>query len=343
MKLSQAKQYPKKLATIADVAREAGVSPKTVSRVVNANDYVKESTRERIELAIEKLGYRPNRAARSLASSSNTIIGLVMPNSSNPYFAEVVRGVEEFVQDQGYNVLIVNTKSNVDKECRALEILEEHRADGVILNTPQLPDDELKSALMRQKASVIIGRDPVGDLAGLINIDVRSAMFQAVKHLLQIGRSRIAYAKLQADQVYPQRERLTGFLQACRQYDLPEPEFYSSGDGSIQDGLEATLNFLSQEQQVDAIICYNDMVAMGALEACDRLGIHVPDDIAIIGFDDLVYSSLQRISLTTFRIPRYEVGMTAARMLFARMNGQADSQEFIIRPEFIQRSSTSLH
>lgn len=340
MKSIPNQQFPPKPATIVDVAREAGVSPKTVSRVINANDYVSESTREKIETAIEKLGYRPNRAARSLASTSNTIIGLVMPNATNAYYAEVVRGVEEYVQDQGYNVLMVNTQGDNERERHALEILEEHRADGVILNTPQLPDEELKSALQRQKASVIIGSDPVGDLAGLINIDVRSAMFQAVEHLVSIGRARIAYAKLPADQVYPQRERLTGFLQACKQYNLPEPEIYTTGD-TLQASRDATLTFLSQDRQVDAIICYNDLVAIGAVEACDRLSIHIPEDIAIIGFDDLVYLSLQRISLTTFRIPRYEVGMTAAQMLFARMNGQIDSQEFIFSPEFIQRASTS--
>lgn len=330
-----------KAATLADVAKLAGVSAKTVSRVINANDYVSEETRARVESAIEKLGYSPNRAARSLASNSNTVIGLVLPDISNAYFSEVIAGVECVAQEHQYSVLLLNSGSEPERERDAFRILEEHRVDGLILNTPVLQENELRTLVQRQRAMVMIGHDPIGDHAGIVNVDVRSAMAEAVEYLVKSGRRNIAYVKPNPDNRFPHRERLVGLQDAARRFQLDVSPILIDQAGRSFEGTSANvISVLSNQPEINAIICYNDETAFAVLDACDRQGLRVPDDVSIIGFDDVMYSRLQRISLTTFHIPRYDVGVTAGKMLFDRMAGNLDSQEVLLRPTFIKRLST---
>lgn len=327
--------------TMDDVAREAGVSAKTVSRVINGNDYFSEDTRIRVQNAIEKLNYRPNRSARSLVSNRNTVIGLALPDIAHAYFAEVVAGIERVAQERGYNVLLINTRTEPDRERDAFRLLEEYRVDGLIFNTPTLPNDELVALLRRQKASVVIGHDALGDVCGLVNVDVRSAMIEAVEVLVQAGRSNIAYVKVTPDDRYPTRERLRGYHEAVAALQLPANDDYIVDTAGDFDQTGKTVEaLLRSHPEINAIICYNDATALNVIEACDHLGVNIPGDVAIVGFDDIPYSKLHRISLTTFAIPRFELGVAAAKMLFDRMTGTTDSHEIIFRPTFVQRNST---
>lgn len=330
-----------KTITLDDVAKEAGVSRKTVSRVINANGYVSEATRQRVELAVDKLGYRPNLVARSLASDRSTVIGLMIPSITNRYFSQVIAGVESVAQENEYSVLLLNSYGDGDRERDVLRLLEEHRVDGLVYNTPTLPIPELRQLLLRQKAAVIIGHDPLDDLAGTVNVDVSTAMTQAVEHLVDVGRRRMAYIKPGIDERYPHRKRLEGLRRGYRELGLgTQPLLVEALGKNIQDTSDQVEAWLRTRPDVDGIICYNDETAFATIEACDRLGIQVPDDIAIVGFDDISLSRLQRISLTTFRIPRYEVGRSAARILFERIAGTFDTSEVIIEPEFVKRDST---
>jgi LacI family transcriptional regulator len=332
---------PYKAATIIDVAREAGVSPRTVSRVVNGNDYVRQETYDRVQDVISRLGYRPSRAARSLVYDRSMIIGLAIPEVKNPYFAEVIGGVEYVAQEHGYNVLLFNAQNLAERERDIFRILEENRADGLIFNTPRLPVAELKELLQRQKAAVLIGHDPIDHSAGIVNIDILSAMNQATDHMLQAGRRNLAYVKPPNDSIYPHRQRFQGFLAALKRHQIEynqdhivecQPEWESS--------YHAIREFLQTHPEVNGLICYHDLMAFGAIEACDALGLAVPDQVAVIGFDDITFSGLNRLSLTTFKIPRFEVGVQAARMLFDRMQGLTDPGTIIIDTEFVRRNST---
>lgn len=330
-----------KTITLDDVAKEAGVSRKTVSRVINANGYVSEATRKRVELAVNKLGYLPNLVARSLASDRSTVIGLMIPSITNRYFSQVIAGVDSVAQENQYSVLLLNSYGDGDRERDVLRLLEEHRVDGLVYNTPTLPIPELRQLLLRQKAAVIIGHDPLDDLAGTVNVDVSTAMAQAVEHLVDVGRRRIAYIKPGIDERYPHRKRLEGLRRCFQELGLgTQPLLVEALGKNIQDTSDQVEAWLRTQPDIDAIICYNDETAFATIEACDRLGIQVPDDIAIVGFDDISLSQLQRISLTTFRIPRYEVGATAARILFERIAATFDTSEVIIKPEFVKRDST---
>ncbi len=326
--------------TIIDVAREAGVSPKTVSRVINSNDYVSLPTRQRVEEAIHHLNFRMNRAARSLASDRSAIIGLAIPDVSNPYYAELVSGVEQVAHEQGYSVLLFNTINDHDREINALQILEEHRADGIIYNTPSLSDAELAQRLQRQRAAVLIGHDAVGDLAGVVNIDTYAAAVKAVEHLVGAGRCKIAYLRF-SQPTYPHRERLRGVVDGLHRCGLTlNPEYVVDCTGNLHVDHELVRTLLSKHPEIDAIIGYHDLLAFVGMEACDSLGINIPDDVAVIGFDDIIFASLRRISLTTFRIPRFEVGVSAAQMLFSRIAGQNDPALTVLKTTLIQREST---
>ncbi len=326
--------------TIVDVAREAGVSPKTVSRVVNGNDYVSAQTRERVQAAIDRLHFRMNRAASSLASDRSAIIGLAIPDVSNPYYAEVVSGVQQVAQEQNYSVLLFNTNNNHERELSALRILEEHRADGIIYNTPSISDDELKQRLQRQRAAVLIGHDAVGELAGIVNIDTYEAAVQAVDHLIETGRRRIAYVSYPKPS-YPHRDRLRGVIDGMNAHQRPlDPDYVLDCTNNLQVDQGLIRALLTDHPEIDGIICYNDLLALTAIEACNSLGIAIPGDVAIIGFDDILFSSLKRISLTTFRIPRFEVGVRAAKMLFGRIAGHNDPAQIILKTTLIQRGST---
>lgn len=330
-----------KTITLDDVAKEAGVSRKTVSRVINANGYVSEETRQRVEIAVNKLGYRPNLLARSLASDRSTVIGIIIPSIANRYFSQVIAGVEAVAHENEYSVLLLNSYGDPDRERDALHLLEEHRVDGLVYNTPTLPVTELRQLLLRQKAVVIIGHDPLDDLAGTVNVDVSTAMIQAVEHLVDVGRRHIAYIKPGINDRYPHRKRLEGLRRGFQELALgTQPLLVEALGRNIQDTSDQVEAWLRSQPHVDGIICYNDETAFATIEACDRLGILVPDDIAIVGFDDISLSRLQRISLTTFRIPRYEVGATAARILFERIAATFETAEVIIKPEFVKRAST---
>ncbi|MCA9892248.1 MAG: LacI family DNA-binding transcriptional regulator [Anaerolineae bacterium] len=330
-----------KTVTLDDVAQEAGVSRKTVSRVINANGYVSEITRQRVEKAVEKLDYRPNLLARSLASDRSTVIGIIIPSIANRYFSQVIAGIESVAQENAYSVLLLNSYGDMNRERDALHLLEEHRVDGLVYNTPCLAVADLKDMLQRQKASVMIGHDPIGDLSGVVNVDIYSAMIEAVQHLVDVGRRRIAYIKPDADQRYPHRKRLEGLQQGLRNLHLDtEPLLVEAIGRDIEETSDRVEDWLRTQPDVDAIICYNDEHAFATIEACDRLGYRIPEDIAVVGFDDISLSRIQRISLTTFHIPRFEVGATAARILFERIGGNFDTPEVMIKPEFTKRDST---
>ncbi len=327
--------------TIVDVAREAGVSPKTVSRVVNGNGYVSDATLERVQDAIDRLDYRVNRAAQSLVSDRTTTIGLVVPNVSNPFFPEVFASIQQTALEQDYTVLVFQTQDRPDLERRALDILDEHRVAGTILYIPSLPDDELRSRLQRQTAVVLIGHNALHDLAGIVQVDLYDAAFQAVKHLVQANCRILAYIDGPPDERFVNQERYRGLQAAMKAHNLTiMPELFVHCAGTIEASRQAAAALLTQNPAIDAIICHHDVLAYGALEACDHLQIAVPDQVAVVGFDDISFSGLQRISLTTLRFPKTDIGTQAAQMLFRRIEGNFEANEIVLKTQLIHRDST---
>ena len=329
-------------ATIIDVAKIAGVSPKTVSRALTGNGYVSNKTLQRVKQAADQLGYRVNRAAQSLVSARSSIIGLIVPTVSNPFFPEVFTSIQETALANNYTVSVFETLNRPDLERRAINLLNEHRAAGLIVYIPQLSDEDLQSLLQHNSATVLIGHNSLRELAGLVRVDLHDAAVQAVNHLVDIGRHHIAYLDIETR--VPQHvnlERVYGLREAMDRHQLAiEPKYFIYCDGTMTDARHRVEIFLKEHSEIDSIICHHDMLAYGALEACDSLHISVPDQVAVVGFDDISLSSLKRISLTTLQFPKAEIGGQAVQMLIKRIEGDLSPMEVVLKTKLIQRGST---
>ena len=325
-------------ATLADVARMAGVSAKTVSRVVRGNDYVSEKTLERVQQAIKETGYIPNRAARSLASDRTGVVGIIIPSIINPFYPEVVSGIEHICLEHDYNLLMFNTLGDNRREREALRYLRENRADGVIFQCPAITVvDEFEEALMHHRAAVVLGSYPLSVPTGIVRLDIRDAISQVLDHLVQVGRRKLAYIGPQND-TYAVSERLNGITEAAERFDLPIEYAFTGTD--VKDGYQTTMKLLESHPEINGLICYHDLLAYGALDGCIDLGVSIPEQVAVVGFDDISYSALKRISLTTLRVPKFALGVQAANLLFSMINGEDIPLEIVVGTELVHRGST---
>jgi LacI family transcriptional regulator len=331
-----------KNTTLADVARRAGVSSKTVSRVINNNDYVSAATRQKILEAVEALDYRPHRAARSLASNRSLIIGLTIPDITNPFFPEMIRGVERVAMDNDYNTLIYNTELIALRDHQAFALLEETRVDGIIVCSMRLNDAELRSFLERQPSAVLVNRVLPGGPAGVVRVDFYNAMRQVTQYLLDCGRRALGYLTISHhDFSYSSQERFRGFRDTLHANDLPlVAEHVWRCAATVEDSFRAASEILRDHLELDALICFNDMIASGVLEACAVHHVPVPDQLAVTGFDNVMFSPLLKTALTTVHVDKFRLGVHAAQMLFDQINGRAHETEIILEAELVLRQST---
>ena len=326
--------------TIVDIARVAGVSPQTVSRVINNKADVSDETRGRIQELIEEMGYRPNRTARGLVSQRNWTIGVLITDIANPFFPEVIRGIQAVALDHDYNVSVYNSDNKPHRERQALQLLEESRVDGIIVHAPILPTLELIDLLRRQRSAVLIGRQLPREVAGIVDIDLPAGAAEATQYLLSMGRDRLAY--IGHFPVPPERpERLDGIQRALSAAGMDPAELLIQGCEIEPDSvMAAAVEILRSPRNINGILCYNDMIAFNVLKACRALEIRVPEDVAVIGYDDIFFSAYCVPSLTTVHIPKYELGKRAAQMLFDRLDNKAEDSKTVFTPRLVVRDST---
>jgi len=326
--------------TMSDVAREAGVSLMTVSRVVNDKGEISPATRQRVLAVIERLGYRPSGIARGLATRHTSTLGLVIPDVSNPFFSEVARGAEHVAYAEGYNVFLCNTEEDPERELAVLESLEEKRVDGVLLCSSRLDDGALRQAVAHHPAVVLVNRRLANEAAGRVLVDDETGGRAAVQHLLQAGHRAVGFLAGPPTS-HSGQERAKGYRAALAAAGLPyNPAWVRPCPPTVAGGLETTRHLLTACPELTALFCYNDLVAVGALQACAELGRAVPTDLAIVGFDDIPLAALVTPPLTTCHVPRYELGRQAMRLLLDRINGCTEEcQEIVLRPELVVRAS----
>jgi LacI family transcriptional regulator len=325
---------------MADVAQVAGVSAMTVSRVVNGKGEVSPATRERVLEVVERLGYRPSGIARSLASQRTRTLGLVVPDVSNPFFATLAQGVEHVAYANGYNVFLCNTNEDPQRELAVLESLEEKQVDGLLLCSSRLDEDQLASVVARHSSVVLVNRVLAGNSHPSLLVDDEAGGRLATHHLLERGRRALGF--LAGPKVsHSGQERLKGFRSALEAGGVPfEPSRTQSCVPSARGGRQATLRLLTEHPDLDALFCYNDLVAVGALQACAERGRHVPGDVAVVGYDDILLAALVTPSLTTCRVPRYELGSQAAKLLLAQVDGSSEPvRRIVFQPELVIRAS----
>ena len=327
--------------TITDVAREAGVSAMTVSRAVNNRDGISETTRQRILDVAEKLGYRPSGIARSLVTSRTKSVGLVVSDNSNPFFSEVARGVENVAYAEGYSIFLCNTNEDSNRERAVLRILEERRVDGLILCGSRLEDDELLDALSVYPTGILVNRVLPGNDFGTLRVADDSGARQATELLLQNGHKKIGFLAGPVFSYYSSPMRARGYRLALKNANIPlRSEWEKHCAPTVQGGKNATIALLTQHPQITALFCYNDLVAVGALQACQEIGRRVPDDLAVVGSDDIYVASLVMPPLTTCRININNLGEQAMYTLLKQINNTAiNAKEIVFEPELVIRAS----
>lgn len=328
--------------TISDVAREAKVSTMTVSRVVNKKGEISQATRERVELAIQQLGYRPNRLARALSLQKTQTVGMVVPDINNPFFSEIIRGAEDEAWERGYSLVLGSTVESLEREARTLELLEEKHVDGVIVCSPRLPDAQLFELLGQHRSALLLNRTAPAALAGTIGVDDTHGAMRATHHLLGRGCRAIglvagpeaSHSRRRREAGYRTALETTGHEVILSRIVLCAPD--EAG------GFEATQALLEAHPEIDGLFCYNDLVAVGALQACSALGLHVPKDVAVVGCDDIRLASLVTPALTTLRVDKQALGRRAVTLLLERHLSPRDTQSDMVvtlKPELVVRAS----
>lgn len=326
--------------TMSDVAREAQVSSMTVSRVINNKDEISPATRQRVLDVIDRLGYRPSGIARGLVTQRTGTLGLVVPDIANPFFSDLARGAEDWAYAEGYNVFLCNTDENTQRERSVLETLEEKRVDGLVLCSSRLDDAELRVALAAHSAGVLVNRPLEGSGVGTVLVDDAAGARTATRLLLEAGHRRVGLLA-GPPASYSGSQRLMGYCAALDAAGIAHnPAWIRHCSSEVEGGRRTSLELLVEGSRPTALLCYNDLVAIGALQACAELGCRVPDDLAIVGSDDIALAALVTPTLTTSRVPRRELGAQAMRMLLDRINGCAEGREVMtLQPELIVRAS----
>jgi LacI family transcriptional regulator len=326
--------------TMADVAREAGVSLMTVSRVVNHKGAVSPATRERVQAVIQNLNYRPSGIARSLATRRTRTLGLVVPDIANPFFATVARSVERQAYACGYSVLLCNSDEDSQRELAVLYSLEEKQVDGLIVCSSRLQDDALHQVVSRFDAVVLLNRHLPDHRLSMVLLDDMAGGHMATSFLVQCGHRKIGLlAGPQAS--FSSRCRVNGYHAALAEAGLTWSPGWRRHCAPVTDhGRQAALGLLNEHPQLTALFCFNDLVAVGALQACAQLGRTVPSQTAVIGFDDIELAAWVTPTLTTCRVPIQKMGEEALRLLLARFDGSVDGDsEVLLCPELVVRAS----
>jgi LacI family transcriptional regulator len=331
----------KKRITVADVARAAGVSMMTVSRAMNHKPGLSDELRQKILALADEMNFRPSQIARGLVTRQTSTIGLVIPDVTNPFFAQIARGVEDVAYEYEYSVFLINTAEELAREGAALDSLWQKEIDGAILCSLRSPEEFFRPAISRFPAAVLLNRELKVPLPNVITINVndqRGASI-AVQHLLTLGRKRIGFVA-GPTQSFSSQRRLEGYKQALKNAQIPyEAQLVEHCQPDIECGRAAVGRLLARVSDLDALFAFNDLVAVGALQACQQAGKQVPTDLAIVGVDDIPLASIIRPQLTTLRVNMAYIGRLAMRTLLEIFEGGSSSATYQIEPELIIRES----
>ena len=330
-----------KVVTLADVARHAGVSAKTVSNVVNDWPYVSDEMRQKVKAAIDELGYRPSALARSLVTGRSNTIGVVLPDISNPFFGQAVRGCEDALNEAGYSVFLCNTDESIAKERYYLDTLAGRGVDGLILwgsagsaSLAEVIDNGMPLVTVDSSAEGCCGN------ATHVTVDNTRGAALATRHLIDRGRHRIGHLAGPALRQTAIR-RQAGYREALAEAGLPfDPCLVIDGAPSIRGGYRVATQLL-KAQRPDALFCYNDLMAVGAGVACRQLGLSIPRDVALVGFDDIVIAALVTPALTTVRIAQYELGKLTSQFLLERLQNKNLPPKTVVFPVELQVRNSS--
>lgn len=330
--------------TIYDVAREAGVSMATVSRVVNGNPNVKPATRKKVLDVIKKLGYRPNAVARGLASKKTTTIGVVIPDISNAFYSEVTRGIEDIAAMYHYNIIISNSDLQLNKELQLIETLLEKQVDGLLFLGGQVTDEHREIFEHAHVPIVLTAtRDEKRQMPSVL-IDQKQAALDATSVLIQEGNKRIGLIGGPLTDMVKGYPRYLGYKEALTESGIDlDDSLIQIGDYRYKSGYQCMQSLLELEERPTAVFVLSDEMAVGAMHAVQDSGLHVPQDISIVGFNSIPLSTQVRPLLSTVGVPMYDIGAVAMRLLTKYINKEeVETNQVLLPYQMILRNSTRI-
>ena len=330
------------MPTVHDVAKRAGVAPITVSRVINNSGYISDATRERVETVIKEIGYVPNTLARGLRSKRTNTMALIVTDITNPYFTLMARGVEDIAGDSNYTVIYCNTDESETKEEKYANILAQRQVDGVLLVPAGGNDRTIKFFESNGISVVVLDRRIPGVETDFVCSDSVDGAKLLVKLLIRLGHKRIAIIT-GTKSVSTSVDRVTGYKQALKEAGLSDNELVYYGEFNQQSGYDLTKQAMMQSPKPTAIFGANNFILIGIIKALHDLKFNVPEDVSVVGFDDLPESMLVTPFLTVATQPAYEMGRLATELLLNRISGDLsdECQELILPTEIIERKSTA--
>ncbi len=339
-----------KKVNIKDIARVANVSHTTVSRALNNKSRIRNETKEKILSIAKELGYRPNLIAKSLVMSRTRTLGLVITNIANPFYTELAQGIEKTATRLGYNIILCSTQSNISTEKQYIEMLRSKGVDGIIFSSAHIEDPNIVDLAEEGFPVVLVNRRTyhpiVKDKIDYVGVDNALGGFLAVEHLIRIGYKRIGMIGGSAESSVG-LERLEGGKKALRVYGVePRDEFFLEGNFLKKSGYQGAKQFLKMAEIPSAIFAMNDYMALGIYQAILEEGIRIPEDIALIGFNDIEFSSIQGIDLSTIGQKKFEMGAIAVEMLVERIekgDQNRPAKEVLLTPELIVRKTCGFY
>jgi LacI family transcriptional regulator len=328
--------------TIYDVAREASVSMATVSRVVNRNPNVKPVTRKKVLEVIERLGYRPNAVARGLASKKTTTVGVIIPDISNIFYAELARGIEDIATMYQYNIILSNSDQNLDKELHLFNTMLGKQVDGLVFMGGNITAVHVEEFEKSQVPIVLAGSIEETGVIPSVNIDYEQAVFDSVKEFIEKGHKNIAFVIGPLHEPKNAEKKLRGYQNALMEAGIPfNEELLVEGDYTYDSGLEAFDKLLEASEKPTAILVGSDEMALGVVHGAEDKGYKIPADFEVITSDNTRLSLMVRPQLTTIVQPLYDIGAVAMRLLTKLMNKEKVSEHIVVLPHRIEhRQST---
>lgn len=329
------------MTTIRDVAALAKVSVATVSRVLNNKKYVNPDTEQKVLEAMKQLNYKPNSIARGLSGKKMNVIALIIPSIINPFFPELARGVEDIAHKHGYSVFLCNSDDQKSKEDSYIELLKSRSIDGIIFSSSQQDKEDIRE-FKNSKIPLVLMDRAVGTNGGsTVRANNKEGVKKAVEHLLQTGSSKIAHI-YGPQNISTAKERLMMFEEIVSEYEWFTPTLMVPGDFSVEGGKEAIKTLMKRHPDIDGIFAGNDLMAIGALKQLHKLGIQVPEQITVCGFDGIQTTQMTHPEISTVAQPIYEMGKVAAKILINKIEGVTDDKvihEFDV--QLIKRESTA--
>lgn len=325
------------MVTLRDVANKAGVAVSTASYALNNSSKISLATRKKVYKAARDLGYQPHGIARNLKKQKTETIGLFLNDLSGPYYSEVIQGVQDVVSAHGYDLIVGSASGGTNST--AYKFLLEKRVDGAVILAPKINDAEISRVAKASLPIIVLDRRLDSDYIKYVLIDNLNGAYQAVSHLINRGYHKIVYLSGPEDS-FDNQERFKGYQQALLEngFNLM-PQRIVSGNFTEKEGYQVISGFLAQEERIDAIFSANDEMAIGAIQAIREMSFKIPDDIAIVGFDDIRLASYINPPLTTIRHPKYEMGRFATNMVFQVLHG-SKAESVVLPTQLITRQST---